>query len=137
MVDMFRRWLALYPAKKWWQNKDGSWTCRKSCEWAGPDYEQGAFVEHFLKPGQQTDTDYDENRREFGRLLQPVDPLVLQSGMRFQANPLSFTLHFAGEGKMEIDAYLRERRLKSVHAACASVGVPYGDLYGRDATEVV
>lgn len=123
MRALFERWLSIYPASKWWKDETGVWVCKKGTPWAGSDYEQGAFVEHFLTPIKRTETECYRNRREFGHLLQPVSPRVLQSGEEFRATPESFTVHFAGEGKSEIAAYCEQRRKRALQGASSSVGL--------------
>lgn len=43
---LMREWLALYPAPLW-KKQDGQWNYKDHL-WAGPAYEQGAFVEQLL-----------------------------------------------------------------------------------------
>ena len=46
-------WLAAYPKGHWNRSTDGTWSCRsgprsKPCGWAGPEYEQDAFVQKVM-----------------------------------------------------------------------------------------
>ena len=50
--EVLRTWLRAYPAASWWRDGDaeGRWRCTsratgKKCQWAGVEYEQGAFAQ--------------------------------------------------------------------------------------------
>jgi hypothetical protein len=87
-LDLMRAWSALF-AKTAWRREATAWVCDE--EWAGSAFEQGAFVEHLL----------DETLT--------AGPVRLLDWRPLQAPfpiPESFTLHFAGEFKRNLPAYL-------------------------------
>ena len=91
-------WLALYPAPLW-KKQDGEWNHRDHV-WAGPAYEQGAFVEQLL-PRHAADPAL---RALSWRRLQSPFPL-----------PESLTLHFPNVLRPNAMVYLtllREGRLQ-------------------------
>mmetsp|Transcript_5284 Transcript_5284/g.8868 ORF Transcript_5284/g.8868 Transcript_5284/m.8868 type:complete len:348 (+) Transcript_5284:158-1201(+) len=52
-LEIMSTWLAAYPERHWHQSSGGSWVCtsghhRKPCVWAGPEYEQQAFVDSVM-----------------------------------------------------------------------------------------
>lgn len=81
-------WSGLFAGTAWIRT-DTAWVCET--EWAGPDFEQGAFNAHLLS-GLIADG-----------ALRLIDWEVLQSP---QATPSAFTLHFAGDFKAGLPAYL-------------------------------
>jgi hypothetical protein len=78
-------WVNLYDSTKWFQS-DGHWHCRG--EWAGPDYEQGAFTKHLVP--------------RYESSLGKVDWRVLQSPYPVRE---SFTVHFAGHFRALTNIY--------------------------------
>ena len=87
-LALMRRWLDLFPDTGW-RRTPNAWICDD--EWAGPSYEQGAFVERLLD---------DALVAGDVRLL---DWRVLQAPF---PTPDSFALHFAGEFTRNVPAYL-------------------------------
>jgi hypothetical protein len=85
---LMERWAALFAGAAWTRSET-AWTCQG--EWAGPDFEQGAFVrelaDELVRNGQLRLLDW--------RALQAPFPL-----------PGAFALHFAGVLKANLPAYL-------------------------------
>lgn len=84
-----RRWAELFAGTAW-RRTDTAWICE--AEWAGPDYEQGAFNARLLP-----------ELTASGR-MRLVDWRVLQSPV---PQDDAFTLHFAGPFKANVAAYLQ------------------------------
>ena len=79
-------WMRLYKKDRWVRDpKDGSWSCKGP--WAGPDYEQGAFIKEILE-----DPEYPRKNS-----LQVVPSSFFQGpfGSRDIDDP-QFIIHFAG-----------------------------------------
>jgi hypothetical protein len=87
-LALMRRWSALF-AQTGWRRTEDAWICDDT--WAGASYEQGAFVEHLL----------DDTLA--GGEIRLVDWRVLQAPFPVDG---AFTLHFAGEFKRNLAAYL-------------------------------
>jgi hypothetical protein len=85
---LMRRWLELFAATAWTRT-EAAWVCEG--EWAGPDFEQGAFNHHLLDEAVASGQ------------MRLLDWRVLQSPFPVQE---SFTLHFAGAFKANLPAYL-------------------------------
>ena len=83
------RWSELF-ARTAWTRTQTAWIC--TAEWAGPDYEQGAFNAH-LAP-----------ELTASGALRLLDWSVLQSPTPVDA---AFTLHFAGPFKAGVSDYLQ------------------------------
>lgn len=83
------RWSALFAGTAWTRT-EAAWIC--NAEWAGPDYEQGAFNAHLLP------------ELTAAGALKLLDWQVLQSP---QPIPGAFTLHFAGPFKAGVAPYLQ------------------------------
>lgn len=87
-LALMRRWSALF-AKTGWRRTETTWICDD--EWAGTSFEQGAFVEHLL-----------DDALVLGE-VRLLDWRVLQAPFPVEG---AFTLHFAGEFKRNLPAYL-------------------------------
>jgi hypothetical protein len=86
---LMARWSALFAGTAWTRTPT-AWICQD--EWAGPSYEQGAFVAHLLGPlGAAGD-------------LRLVDWQVLQSPVPVDG---AFTLHMAGGFRANLAPYLQ------------------------------
>lgn len=83
------RWAGLFAGTAWTRTAT-AWICQS--EWAGPDYEQGAFNARLL----------DELTASGALRLLPWQ--ALQSP---EPTPGAFTLHFAGPFKANLAAYLQ------------------------------
>lgn len=91
----------------------------------------GAFVFDFLDPYDWSMKRYKQNRREFGRLLHAVSPLVLQGNADFRPDRRTFSLHFSGPvGKAHISRYVHDRKQAELRDACARLQL----CYPRDQT---
>ena len=86
--DILRRWADLFPNTRW-RRTDKAWICEE--EWAGPDFEQGAFTAHLLAELQTSGA------------LRLLDWRVLQAPFPVGG---AFTLHFAGPFKVNLPVYL-------------------------------
>jgi len=86
---LMRRWADLFPGTAWTRTET-AWICQ--AEWAGPDYEQGAFNARLL-PGLAASGE-----------LRLIDWRTLQSP---EPTPQAFTLHFPGPDKSRVTAYLQ------------------------------
>jgi hypothetical protein len=86
---LMARWAELFAGAAW-RRTETAWVCRD--EWAGPSYEQGAFVKHLLETAVATGE------------LRLLDWNVLQAPYPMAG---AFTLHFAGPFKANLPAYLR------------------------------
>ena len=89
-LPMLREWCSLYPRDDWFRNARGEWKCRHE-QWAGPAYEQGAFVPTILPKYQD------------GGLLKSLPWETLQSPL---PTGQSFSLHFPAYFKWNIPVYL-------------------------------
>lgn len=87
-AGLMARWSALF-AGTGWRRTPTAWIC--DGEWAGADYEQGAFVAHLVEP-----------LRASGE-LKLVDWQTLQSPVPVDG---SFTLHMAGGFRANLPGYL-------------------------------
>lgn len=87
---LMARWSGLFEGTAW-RRTPAAWIC--DGEWAGPDFEQGAFVAHLLAP-----------LRASGE-LKLLDWEVLQSPLP-TPDGRSFTLHMAGGFRANLPAYL-------------------------------
>lgn len=88
-LSLTGRWLDLFRGTRWTRTPT-AWECQE--EWAGPDFEQGAFVAHLLADA----TASGELRLADWRLLQSPFPV---EG--------AFALHFAGPFKANLPAYVQ------------------------------
>jgi hypothetical protein len=88
-AGLMARWAALF-AGTGWTRTETAWICQE--DWAGPSFEQGAFVRHLLP--ELTDTG----------ALRLADWRTLQSPFPMQG---TFTVHFAGPFKANLAAYLQ------------------------------
>ncbi len=88
-IALMDRWLGLFHATAWTRTET-AWVC--AGEWGGIDFEQGAFNAHL----------FDE--AVVSGALSLVDWRVLQSPFPV---PGALTLHFAGEFKRNLPAYLQ------------------------------
>jgi len=87
-LALMERWAALFAGTAWTRTET-AWICRE--EWAGPDFEQGAFSRH-LAP-----------QLTKAGALRLLDWSILQAPFPL---PGAFSLHFAGVFKANIPAYL-------------------------------
>jgi hypothetical protein len=87
-LALMRRWSALFAGTAW-RRTETAWIC--DAEWSGPDFEQGAFVQHLLPELIAAGT------------LRLIDWRALQAPFPIED---AFTLHFAGGFKANIPAYL-------------------------------
>jgi len=87
-AQIMRRWTDLF-ADTAWERTPTAWICRG--EWAGPDFEQGAFNQQLLEP-----------LRANGE-LRLADWRTLQSPFPVDG---AFTLHFAGPFRANLQVYL-------------------------------
>ncbi len=94
MNDWMASWEAV--ANDWSKNGDGTWVCKTA--WAGPSYEQGAFVNTILAAPPE--------RYGGVQAIQSVPYEYLQSIDAKKSN--AFTLHFAGHQKTQIPAFLKD-----------------------------
>ena len=90
MNDWFASWQLV--AKDWSKDGNNVWTCKTP--WAGPSYEQGAFVNTIL------------TAPAFASATQSLPYQYLQS--IDAKNPNAFTLHFAGHQKTQIPTFLND-----------------------------
>jgi hypothetical protein len=82
--DIIGRWKSLYQPKMWTKHDNGSWI--SNGEFAGPYYEQGAFIEHILP-----------HANELGIKVLPY--YVFNEINCDSPNPASITVHLAGNYK--------------------------------------
>lgn len=87
-LDLLTRWTAAFPAERWTRTET-AWICRE--EWAGPAFEQGAFVEQLLP---------ELSARGQVKLM---DWRVLQAPFPVEG---AFTLHFPGPFRVNLVPYL-------------------------------
>jgi hypothetical protein len=85
---LMARWAALFAGTAW-ARTETAWICRG--EWAGPDFEQGAFVRSLVP------------ELTAGGALRLLDWRVMQAPFPL---PGAFSLHFAGAFKANLPAYL-------------------------------
>jgi hypothetical protein len=88
--QLMEEWKSYYQPDLWFQ-ENGKWIC-KSDQWSDAAYEQGAFYRNLLP--------------KYGSsgLLRSYSWKILQSPY---PQPESFTVHFAGEHKINVLIYLR------------------------------
>lgn len=85
---LMQRWSALFAGTAW-RRTETAWICDD--EWAGPSFEQGAFIQHLLPETAASGA------------LRLIDWRVLQGPFPTDG---AFTLHFAGGFKANLPAYL-------------------------------
>ena len=83
---IMEEWMGLYDSSNW-KKEDGVWKCRGP--WAGPDYEQGAFIEHLMP--------------KYKKDLKEVDWRILQNPYPIEE---TFVVHFAGQFRVVIQMYV-------------------------------
>ena len=87
-ATILERWSALF-AGTGWRRTETAWVCDD--QWAGPSFEQGAFIVHLL------------DELVGSGALRLLDWRTLQSPFPV---PGAFTLHFAGDFKLNLPPYL-------------------------------
>ena len=89
---IIKDWMNTYDSKSWIQNPDKKWYCisdNQFCEWGGPKYEQGSFVEHI-----QSRYADDINTVKFTVLNNP----------KCKKNGETLVSHFAGHYKNRLNS---------------------------------
>ncbi|WP_277185841.1 hypothetical protein [Caballeronia sp. BR00000012568055] len=89
-LPILREWCDRYPKEQWLKNERGEWKCLHE-QWAGPAFEQGAFVESILPKYAETG------------LLKSLPWTTLQSPLPTED---AFSLHFSAYFKWNIELYL-------------------------------
>ena len=87
-LELMARWTGIFPRERWTRTET-AWICRE--EWAGPAFEQGAFVDGLMP------------ELTAAGAMKVLDWRVLQAPFPM---PGAFTLHFAGPFKANLPAYL-------------------------------